>query len=1843
MEEELRAKALASMSVSAKPKNIHLNNTKPSPNPKEEGELSSPSEPDDDEEEEQDKPQEIPASIAATCSSGGSDRLRVQSSSVAQRNKLVQAPGAGKCLPPRGVARRVDRQLPTTIMLNQKKHSEMNPQAPKSSSLHTSGRCAPSDANDNLVIRFSDDDSETDSEEHKKERTSERDNTGNRVNKYKSSAASLQLNKKILLPQSLQMATMSNKASSSRLFISSMNKIHGPNFRGLSAAPVPREAQIQRHVPFIRSSTGQERGSVQGVNSTATELESLRQQIARRENELKLQRKSIPQTKDIFPSSDRDCHGTKLGSRTTKMSRSASSDAVGLIPKEQERKRLKRDEHSHSQPSAEGQPQMPKNVHESALKFRERVLEKSCCMKDHNPVSCSQYTKAVPIASKHPTPSRQPGKGDQLDLVPSRSLVEVEKHRESSLSFVEAISSSLPDLVEPSNQGDDHLSGGGLTGCRNRSNTSPMLVDSLTNRTVSPAKVTSSLQDGASRLLKLSSPTKSSNEMLKHRISSGRINSSNLFPNKEVACQHTLMRSNGHNGNMPADRMPPCTSDGIFDDSSNHAPGSRLGTSDAPVCDGSLSSYNGQLNAVGHTSSYVQPLVDIEEMYDKELEEAQDLRRRCELEERNALKAYRSAQRALLDANEKCNILYQKRTLFLAQLRACMMVDSSSLWHQRCNNHEETESGSLKNVAKSNLDMLPSSSCPIQAYVSNVQCTDGAPIATAYQNINGHDSGADPCSEPDASTSELGHHKDNSAADGVLSPSNDPNMSADDEEEVFPPIQSRLICDNKQEKLEERTMDMSQGTARRCFIENAQDSALLEASLRSKLCARLGIGTSSRSSGSCLNAEPSVDKGADNDLENKKTHTITTKLSFLSDLPFLNAEQAQMDDMEGLGRHGSKTFQVSSRIHDQNYCDKFSSDYGSHRSTERSEPEESSSSFKECLRPTFASFSPLPSSVPKIVFRHVKVLAPDSCEVFQTSNDEEHSYGIILKKVGNISCNDNLIDACGAHTSSNCAGEAKTGTLDSRDLTIDPFWPHCMFELRGKCNNDECTWQHVRDYNKKNMGQLNDYANSEGRVSPVLALGRFVDVCGIQHSPHHHIMPVPTYRIGTSLMKADAHSYGCLFARSIYQYWQWDFCTSFAVPFSVQRILPADVPSLHAGDGCIKEHGYWNSLSLYFHNPDNKTEQDKQVSAAAEQSLELALDIFHGSANKPDGKKKALTVLSEALKANPTSLFLWIVYLHIYYRKEKAIGKDDMFHFAIQHNEASYELWLMYINSRMQHGDRLDAYHSALLTFCRIACADNKDGIHASACILDLFLQMADFLCMSGDLEKIISGIYELLSPTMDFDSPSHISLLDILKCLTMSDKCIFWVCCVYLVLYKKLPQEAAERLEFEQQLLFELEWPSVQLKADEKYQSLELMKMAVEMVTREINGDSYGRDHSNGTALRSVHSLAINHVRCNAAVEGIDSAENLLAGYMKLYPTCIELVLTSARWQKDNLGDAMHFEKFEEALSCWPEEDPGVHCIWNQYAEFALENGRITLAKKLMLRWLESVWQVQDPEKRKFDGGENAFWSNPKAELFGLLNLSLNKFLQNDKVGARLTIDKALKLAAAEDLKHMVREHAVFILSGGADSVKGTPASEIPSLLLSYLADVRFFPISEPLSRRFFRSIRKPRNQELVNKLLGPVSLDCSLTNAILKELYGPSLVPEHFGNLTDLVDFVEALLEILPANYHLAMSVCKLIVRISNLNEIASATVMFWAGTLLVNSIFQAFPVAPELVWIEGADVLGDLGMWDISERFHQQAVLVYPFSTKLWRSYCNLAEKTGDMNAVINAARERGIKLN
>ncbi|THG13836.1 hypothetical protein TEA_014314 [Camellia sinensis var. sinensis] len=241
-----------------------------------------------------------------------------------------------------------------------------------------------------------------------------------------------------------------------------------------------------------------------------------------------------------------------------------------------------------------------------------------------------------------------------------------------------------------------------------------------------------------------------------------------------------------------------------------------------------------------------------------------------------------------------------------------------------------------------------------------------------------------------------------------------------------------------------------------------------------------------------------------------------------------------------------------------------------------------------------------------------------------------------------------------------------------------------------------------------------------------------------------------------------------------------------------------------------------------------------------DQTLEMALLNL-----KRKGRIEALKVLFRALEANPSSAVLWVVYLHIYYSNEKSIGKDDLFCFGVELNKGSYELWLMYINSRIQLDQRftdndqtlemallnlkrkgriealkvlfraLEANPSSAVlwvVYLHIYYSNEKsigkddlfcfgvelnkgsyelwliDAVHASACILDLFLQLVNCLCISGNVGKAMEKIYGIFPSTKDSDEPHSQLLSDILPCLTLYDKCIFWLYCVYYIVYKKLP-----------------------------------------------------------------------------------------------------------------------------------------------------------------------------------------------------------------------------------------------------------------------------------------------------------------------------------------------------------------------------------------------------------------------------------------------------------------------
>jgi hypothetical protein len=151
---------------------------------------------------------------------------------------------------------------------------------------------------------------------------------------------------------------------------------------------------------------------------------------------------------------------------------------------------------------------------------------------------------------------------------------------------------------------------------------------------------------------------------------------------------------------------------------------------------------------------------------------------------------------------------------------------------------------------------------------------------------------------------------------------------------------------------------------------------------------------------------------------------------------------------------------------------------------------------------------------------------------------------------------------------------------------------------------------------------------------------------------------------------------------------------------------------------------------------------------------------------------------------------------------------------------------------------------------------------------------------------------------------------------------------------------------------------------------------------------------------------------------------------------------------------------------------------------------------------------------------------------------------------------------------------------------------------------------------------------------------VDFSLLNSILEVWHGPSLLPEHFGAFKDLVDFIEGLLELAPANLKLVLSISRMVVQRCNSQSISSVAALFWASSLLINSIFQSFPVAPEKVWLEVTKFLELLDVDIILEEFYQQALSIHPFSVALWHSFRNFRQRSNNLAGVVETAKQWGI---
>ncbi|CAI9302802.1 unnamed protein product [Lactuca saligna] len=1036
----------------------------------------------------------------------------------------------------------------------------------------------------------------------------------------------------------------------------------------------------------------------------------------------------------------------------------------------------------------------------------------------------------------------------------------------------------------------------------------------------------------------------------------------------------------------------------------------------------------------------LKSLLEIEEQQDKELDEAQEHRRKCEIEERNALKAYRKAQRALAEANTKCSYLYHKRELFSANLRSHVMEDSTMFW--------------------SNSNM------PVPR-----QHTGPKLITT------------ESCGEPDTSTSDepQEEEEEEDKTNDVCSSLHDDDDDVDDDEQT-----SAFELKAADSSLDEGTCsERSQRTKNEnsiSVVDPTEDSLLLEATLRSQLFARLG-------------------------------NRIPKKM-----------ESGQSQNMEvAVEREDGEITEASGNF------------YGS-----------------------------LTDPILRSAFSHVKLKKTDELKIVNEEvcgAQHQHQQPTEITDFISNSKLDIHVGEIGSY---------------SNNLPINPSWPLCMFELRGKCNNDECPWQHLKDY-----------SSNDGEGGLALKSG---NGC-VPLAP-------PTYLVCLDSLKAESHPYKYLLAQTVEQRWQKYFSASLVVSTSFLVDLHSDEPYLHGPETRIEVHGGWNRQSSYFHTQNLKEGLPDQHMDDTDQPLEMALLKLTRDVNKQKGRREALIVLARALEEHPTSVLLWIVYLHIYYSNQKSIGKDDLFHYAVEHNDSSYELWLMFINSREKLDDRLHGYNTAMSALSRHAIVLDFN----SACILDLFLQMINCLVSSGKVNNAIRKVYDLIPSTKnpsDFDIQSH---------LTTSDKYVLWICSIYLIMYKKLPETILQQFECPKELPG-LQWHSVNLTPDEKQQVVALMELISDSLTLE-------ESHS--------HLFALNHIRCTAVLEGFESTKNLLNRYLQLYPSSMELVLLSIRV---NEFDSVNVDSaFEHALTNWAGK-PGVQCIWNQYAENALRNEKTDFAKEIMERWVLNSSSQSDV-------------------VFGLLNLSLHKQLQNEHTEAQIAIQQALEVASVKDYIHCVSEHAMFFQKNRFDLSK--PVGFL-TRLNRYVTDSRATRPQEPLSRSFIKTIKNPKIQKLINNLLSPVSSDFSLMNTVLESCFGPRLVPfEVSEKAAEFVDFVEGLMELRPGNYELALSLCKMLtqsgagigISISNSNSNINS-VCFWAGSVLMNCLFQAVPVAPESVWVEAGGVLGKmLEFKSILESFHKRALLVYPCSLKLWKSYLGICGNEG--NSVIEMAREKGINL-
>lgn len=117
------------------------------------------------------------------------------------------------------------------------------------------------------------------------------------------------------------------------------------------------------------------------------------------------------------------------------------------------------------------------------------------------------------------------------------------------------------------------------------------------------------------------------------------------------------------------------------------------------------------------------------------------------------------------------------------------------------------------------------------------------------------------------------------------------------------------------------------------------------------------------------------------------------------------------------------------------------------------DPEDNISSLGELCAPSSVNSLIFPSSAPLNAAKHIKWVVHGFCKNDSITSNVASDAMVSGQYMIQDRVEENL-------------KMVSTATKD-KDMVhsgIDPFWPFCMFELRGKCNDEECQWQHIENH-----------------------------------------------------------------------------------------------------------------------------------------------------------------------------------------------------------------------------------------------------------------------------------------------------------------------------------------------------------------------------------------------------------------------------------------------------------------------------------------------------------------------------------------------------------------------------------------------------------------------------------------------------------------------------------------------------------------------------------------------------------------------------------------------------------